>query len=538
VHCADDGLDAASLFFSSPSDTELPCFGVDPSLEAATGCCRFATNCTNYDAACEATCTEGATNPIATPDSSRRVKNYIPVADGFAAAHGTKVASTVVGSLYESRSVKCSDSGNYSADGVAGVAAGATTVFVDIGSQATGDLEVPATSFGTSLQEFAYNLGANEVVLAWGASSSGASDAITRDIDSFLTSNNDAVVVAAAGNSGSNVNTALSKNGISAGVFAGDGSSTTNPDVSVQFVTPLLAANSGSNDATDFCEVDTFAGSSAAAAIVAGQVAVTEQYLKVYGSIFAYNGTGSETVEAGSQYSGATLKALLVASASNEGVAAGNGAGVPVLERVLPFEDEHQRDLRIEQHTFTSTGSRSRTITVTDASKPLVVTLAYTDTAPAPFATSGNGVVNDVRLTVTSPSQTYSEGVTVYPAGSSATSAANNVQKIIITVPEEGDYVINVDAAFLSSTAAADQTVSVVVSGRFSVASSDTVTGQDAGEVTAVPACCPYGTLYPTTSCFPITFLVLIVVVVFAFGLVLICIFRAKCKVKDVHAAA
>jgi hypothetical protein len=532
VACADTASDAGCCVFENPEGcgalgddcgSDVVC---EPTLEATTGGYGIVTNTNN-----------------------RRVLNYVPHADGIAAEHGTKVTSTILGNALNDRGFSCPQEFAVASDLVRGLADGAKAVFIDVGDEAVSEnyLNIPQAQFGDMLQNLAYdNNGANEVVLAWGADTGATADAITRDIDSFLVSNRDAIVVSAVGDrDGTNGNTALAKNAISVGVFSSGSTTNVRPTLSVQFSNVLYAATtpSSGDNVENYCGYSEFKGSSAAASVVAGNVALVESYLKndalVRGNdayLYEYNGDGDQTSTTAS-YTGATVRAILIAAANNNGLSEdyGNGFGVSSLDNILPFEYEHQTDVRIEQHTFAATGSSfSREITVTDAEKPLIIALAYTDTGTTPFA-AAHSIVNDVRLTVTSPStQFYPEGIVHYSNGNkdALTSATNN-QKVVIPVPETGTYTITVTADFVSTAnSAAAQEASLVVSGRFSVESTDSVTGQRSGEVTSTPSCCPAGTLYPTTSCFSITYLVLILIVVIMLVLALIILFKNVCRVK------
>lgn len=546
VAVMDDGLYTASTFFYSPEDSPLPCSFGSGSTDA---CCAADTGCGGYDATgCEATCTDTVADlgiqAFTTAATARRISSYVPLVDEYAAQHGTMVTATIVGEpLNGARNIDdCEE-----ADGVRGVAPGATAVFVDLGSVANDNaLQIPFTTFESVLQEFAYNVGANVVNLAWGADTRGAADAVTRSIDAFLVANDDAVVVAAAGEKANYTsNTALAKNAISVGVYSSTATATLRADVSVKFSS---AVETGSIDAEldvtvsgsvvdNTCSVDSFQGASAATAIVTGQITLIEEYLKTATdvNIFQYDAAGVETINDGSGYTGATLKGILIAAANDNGYGAeyGNGFGVPTLENVLPFEEEHQTDLRLEEHVITATSAEAmRSITVTDTSKPLIVTVVYTDTAASPVGHSGNGVVNDVRLSLRTPlTQHFPNGVILFANGAvDGSGAATNTQKIIVPEPVEGTYTINIAPMFVAT--GTQQSVSVVVSGRFEVVQ-DGVTGQQAGDVTATPACCPWGTILPTTSCFPISFLVLIIIGVLAVGLALMICIKAQCQVKD-----
>lgn len=544
VAVIDNGIDALSTFFYAP-DESTPC------LSGTSGdCCAFTNGCASLT--CSASCTAVTDSAglggvaVAVATDARKLLSIVPVVDAASADHGTLVTSAIVGNPYSGRDAQCAEGTEADVEGVQGVAPGAQAIFIDVGLDGDDQyLDLPVGSFGSVLQELAYDQGANNVVLAFGAETGGASNAVTRDIDNFVASNADAVVVAATGSRTStngNGDTSLAKNGLSVGVFSRGSMPSVSPDLSVQFSERFFAGSAGAGTTENFCASEEFYGSSAATAVVGGQVALAENFIRSQDvPIFHYDAARAQTITSGQTDSGSTIKALLVAAANNAGFGSdyGNGFGVATLENVLPFEEEHQTDLRIEQHTFSGSGdSISREITVVDTTKPLVVALAYADAAPTAFAASSNySVVNDVRLTVTTPSSDFAPaGVVVYANGATDNSnPASTLQKVIIDVPEEGTYTVTVSANFVSTTSIASQTASVVVSGRFSVPSSSsptTVTGQDAGEYTTVPACCPYGTILPTTSCFPISFIVLIVLGVLIVGLLVICIVRAKLRVK------
>jgi subtilisin family serine protease len=81
-----------------------------------------------------------------------------------------------------------------------------------------------------------------------------------------------------------------------------------------------------------------------------------------------------------------------------------------------------------------STGAAfEQSVVVRDISRPLKVTLAYTD-APA-SASAVRTLVNDLDLTVVSPS-----GKVFYPNGKSGPDSVNNMEQIDVLQPEAGTY--------------------------------------------------------------------------------------------------
>jgi hypothetical protein len=96
--------------------------------------------------------------------------------------------------------------------------------------------------------------------------------------------------------------------------------------------------------------------------------------------------------------------------------------------------------------TFTASG-QTRTIagTITDATKPFRVTLAWTD---APGPTSGNAFVNNLDLEVTVGGQTYKGNVFTgaFSATGGMADIRNNVESVVLPAGVTGNFVVTVRA--------------------------------------------------------------------------------------------
>jgi hypothetical protein len=100
---------------------------------------------------------------------------------------------------------------------------------------------------------------------------------------------------------------------------------------------------------------------------------------------------------------------------------------------------------------FTATGqTRVFTGSISDASQPFRVTLAWTD---APGPTSGSAFKNDLDLTVTVGADTYKGNV--FSGASSVTGgvkdSADNVESVFLPAGSTGDFTITVTAANINS---------------------------------------------------------------------------------------
>ena len=110
------------------------------------------------------------------------------------------------------------------------------------------------------------------------------------------------------------------------------------------------------------------------------------------------------------------------------------------------FATAHSFHDQLPAETFTASGQqRVITGTVSDISKPVRVTLAWTDT---PGPTSGNAFVNNLDLEVTVGGNTYKGNVFsgAFSATGGIADTRNNVESVFIPAGVTGTFVIKVKA--------------------------------------------------------------------------------------------
>jgi subtilisin-like proprotein convertase family protein len=368
-------------------------------------------------------------------------------------------------------------------------------------------------------QSAAYAEGARIANHSWGAATGGAYtadsqtfDALVRDAQGGVGGNQQMVEVVAGGNAGPGANTVLNlataKNVIAVGATEtvhGSGI-TPNPD-------GCSVANTGADDAHDMATFSsrgptddlrtkpdivgpgthitgaqshatgytgvgvcdgTFptggtlynrsSGTSHSTPLVSGMAAIFREW-------FRQNRGGGIVVP-----SPALTKAALANSARDIGGGEGVGGAVPSqsqgwgLGSLARLIDGGPRFFSDQQTTFTNTGDTSkRVFAVQDPSKPVRVTLAWTD---APGPTFGNSFVNDLDLTVGSGAgvfkgNVFSGGVSI-PGG--AADPRNNLEGVYLPAGSSGNFRVTVTAANIAgdgvpgSGDATDQDFALVVS--------------------------------------------------------------------------
>lgn len=353
--------------------------------------------------------------------------------------HGTHVAGAVLGTGEASN-------GQYK-----GMAPDAKLVFHSIEDR-SGKL---VTDVETILQE-AYEDGARIHSDSWGANDKGDYSLSSFLFDRFLWEHPDMTALIAAGNFGvagyqSVGSPATAKNVIAVGASEnvrpslGDHSDNKDevwedssrgltadgrlkPDI-VAPGTSILSTRSSLAPSKNFDKRfnDYYAymsGTSMATPILAGGVAQVRQYLDEQGE---------------KEPSGALLKAMLLTSADDLGEdMRKQGFGRANLEQAIQTSYKDVKD-----------GLRTRekaeyAVKVTDSSKPLAITLAWTD-YPASFA-ARRTLVNDLNLKVTTPSGERLNGNDFFEAPyDDQVDNLNNVEQIWILQPEKGTYTVTVE---------------------------------------------------------------------------------------------
>jgi subtilisin-like proprotein convertase family protein len=353
------------------------------------------------------------------------------------------------------------------------------------------DLSFGLTGTIAAEQSSAYGNGARIANHSWGANTGGAYgadaqtfDALVRDAQTGNPGNQELVEVMSAGNAGSGANTigslATAKNVIAVGASEGvrpdgttDGCGVSNagsddahdligfssrgptddlrtkPDI-VAPGTKITGAQSHATGYTGLGVCDTqfpaagtlynrSSGTSHSAPAVAGMAAIFRQW--------------SIQNRGGSTPSPALTKAALANAATDIGTGDGAGGGAPNssqgwgLANLARLVDGGPRFLYDQETTFAGTGETfTRTFHVQDPSKPVRVTLAWTD---PPGPTVGNSFVNNLDLSVGAGSGVYKGNV--FSGGVSVTGGTadprNNLEGVFLPGGTSGNFGVTVTAA-------------------------------------------------------------------------------------------
>lgn len=290
----------------------------------------------------------------------------------------------------------------------------------------------------------------------------------SEDVDDVMWNHKDMLLIFAAGNSGPASKTvgspSTAKNVLAVG---GSGNGTTadrvitfssrGPTADGRIKPDVMAPASNTSAASDKdietnnCGLDSGAGTSYAAPLVAGAAALVRQYL-----MEGYYPSGTPRVSDGFEPSGALLKAMLINSGRNMSGATASipsmdqGWGRVALGDVLSFEGDVE-DLVLVDGTraFTSSGDTPFTVDIQVASSdiPLKVTLVWTDRPSNPAA--ARNLVNDLDLKVSGNRRVWLGNHMT--GGNSTTGGSadrmNNVEEVIISSPRPGTYTVTVSAA-------------------------------------------------------------------------------------------
>lgn len=366
--------------------------------------------------------------------------------------HGTHMAGTIVGS------------GESSGGQFKGIAPGAGLYFQGLLDE-DDIISLPANIENLFLP--AYAAGVRIHVDGWGAAGN-TYDFRSAQIDRFIYSHPDFIAVLGAGNKGPGrstlTNEATSKNSLTIGasqsprpVFnpeamfadqAADSSSrgpTSDGRIKPELLAPGSAIISLCSSLTTSNFVNNTAytrmgGSSMAAAVSGGALALLEEYLK------SRKGVGTP--------SAALLKALLIngAQALEGGPSEQNGFGILDLAgTILPLQENSFQIADIKDRVQDGQ-TLEYLFKVSDPSRPFKTTLAWTD--PVSDTASASQLVDNLDLEVVDPQGRVLLGNDFRNKG--VNDNKNNVEQICIDKPLAGEYLIRVKASHLVEDLAND----------------------------------------------------------------------------------
>jgi len=358
--------------------------------------------------------------------------------------HGTHMAATIAGS-------GAASDGKYQ-----GIAPGASLYFQAL-LNADGVLNIPENI--NTLFQPAYEAGVRVHVNGWGTEGSIYGNR-TAQIDAFVYKHPDFLPVFGAGNAGSREGSltmeANSKNALVIGssqvsrpAFSPEASrtdqiadsSSRGPAADGRAKPDLLAPGSLIISACSSLVKSNFegnplytrmGGSSMASAVTGGSIALVREYLNSRLKL--------------SQPSAALIKALLInGSRLHSGNQAVQGFGILDLYGTVLALQEGM--FKMEDYAeIAADASQEYILKVTDTTKPVRVTLAWTD--PPASAGSSTVLVNDLDLQVKAPDGTTYNGNALL--NNNGADHVNNVEQIYISEPERGEYRIMVKAAGLN----------------------------------------------------------------------------------------
>lgn len=338
----------------------------------------------------------------------------------------------------------------------------------------------------TPIFQQAYDQGARIHTNSWGdrenASPQNTYTAACQDVDEFMWSHPDFLILFAAGNSGPSSESvgspSTAKNTISVGATARGSSANSmasfsscgptadgriKPDLTIPG-SGIISARSDNNTGSNNCNTQSMSGTSMASPAAAGLAALVRQY---YTDGFYPSGSAN----AGDAFtpSAALVKATLL----NSTRAMTNAAAIPgdcqgwgriLLEDALFFTGQERALIATDDPGFPQGGAgQTRTFTTTVAAgQSLRATLTWTDFPSTPAAAAN--LNNDLDLEVVGPSGTFRGNV--FASGQSTTGGSadrrNNVEQVLLAAPVAGTYTITVRAFNVPSAA---QPFSLVVSG-------------------------------------------------------------------------
>ncbi|HMG21093.1 MAG TPA: S8 family serine peptidase, partial [Kofleriaceae bacterium] len=397
--------------------------------------------------------------------------------------HGSHVGGTIAGDNFANPIAH--DPGD-------GMAPGAKLVVQDAGFRTDncGDLPgigCPVVDLKPIFQQ-AYTQGARIHTNSWGDNENGAVQnnytVASADVDQFMFSHPDFLILFAAGNAGPGTGSvgspSTNKNGIAVGAtqrgtaansmasFSSCGPTADNrikPDLTMPGQNIISARNDASVTSNN-CTTISMSGTSMASPAGAGMAALTRQY---YTDGFYPTGVAvaaNKFTPSAALVKATMLNSTQVMTGTGTGAVPNNcqGWGRVLLDNTLFFTGQARTLFATDDAGFPQ-GSAGQTKTFTvqvAAGQPLRVTLAWTDFPSTPAASIN--LNNDLDLQVTGPSGTFLGNV--FSASQSTTGGAadrrNNVEQVTLNTPAAGSYTITVRAFNVPSSA---QPFALVASG-------------------------------------------------------------------------
>jgi len=555
IGLVDMGIDMRSSFFID-GDFPTPCTR-DLGKESATDLDTCNNVKTNAEVVANADVVlVGGTKYLVQP-SSRKVTSIVVHggADGkIGSSHGTSVAAAINGLLNkDTKFKKCPSSLSIHR----GVAYSAKISLYDVGAYTAGSWSISAPREDyKKMFAVAHALGAHEFVVPFGSQSGGRYTPLADDIDSFMSDHRDALVVVAAGNGGSISSAAVSKNALAVGAvnqaFTGPADFTSKGPTNAGLLKPDVLAP-GSNvevPVEDFagskahCKVAKVSGTSISAGFIGGAATLVREYFER-----GYYPSGVETTsDKISNVSAATIKAVLVNSASQrplvarEGVTCkttdNTGHGSVHLENSLPFADNHNYKMHMFQGIAYASSCKHGAcvggkpggnqqvgpsaaqdvvlefdIEAKNSDVPVSATLAWID--PPSARGARNKVVQNIQLEIEVPGGGIWKQQSIKQCNGvdHAFAPVENTQKVTVRSPRKNTvYTVRVRKKFVFES----QEFSVVVSG-------GSIKKEDAKSL----LCCPEGSVATYAGCFGLdnvvlTILCVIIVVAAIIALILL----------------